>query len=252
MNISRARRSVGRHARDRRSRSGDDATGAPADRPESAAAAERDPVAPGPTEAAVGPYDSEQSPPPATRLDLGSLRIPSVTGVQVRVQANQQGAVQRVMLAHGKSTLHLAAVAAPRSEPLWDEVREEIRQSLAEQQIAVEEISGEYGTELRATVPGKEGRTDVRFVGVDGPRWLVRADFHGPAARDPERSPQLVECLRGLVVDRGAEAKPAKEPLPLRLSEEMAAQVQQQAAAADRRPSSQPRARGTGPPAGGM
>lgn len=243
MNLSRGRRSAGRHARDRRDRSAErpEVFDPPADPPTTAAP---DPTAhqgPPPT----GPYDSGQDPPEATRFDLGSLQIPSVPGVNLKLQANPQGAVQRVMLVHGDSALHLVALAAPRSEPMWDEVREEIVQSLAERKVPVEEINGEYGIELVARVPGKERAVDIRFVGVDGPRWLVRADFQGPVARDPSRSPQLAECLRGLVVDRGSEARPAKEPLPLQLSAEMAAQIQRQAEQAGRRPSPQPRDTGS-------
>jgi hypothetical protein len=65
---------------------------------------------------------------------------------------------------------------------------------------------------------------------VDGPRWLVRAVYQGPAAVDPAAGVRLTECLRGLVVDRGNEAKPVKEPLPLRLTDDMAAQVRERAA----------------------
>ncbi len=249
MSFARGRRGAGQHARHRKDRQDRQGRQDRQDRQQPAAGDERsgrpgDPVGPDAApvpDRRVGPYDSAQSPPPATRLDLGSLQIPSVTGVQVRVQANQQGAVQRVMLVHGESALHLVALAAPRTEPIWHEVREDIRRSLAARQLPVEEVNGAYGVELRARVPGEERTTDVRFVGVDGPRWLLRADFHGPAARDPAGSPELIECLHGLVVDRGAEARPAKEPLPLQLSTEMAAQVQQQAAAAAGRPSPQPR-----------
>jgi hypothetical protein len=153
-----------------------------------------------------------------TRLDLGSLKIPSVPGVEVRVQANPDGQVTQVYLVHGESALQLGVFAAPRSEPIWDDVREEIRRSLGAEGVVAEEVAGEYGTELRARVRTQRGPTDLRFVGVNGPRWLARAVFQGPAAVDPASAGPLAQCLRGVVVDRGPEAKPAKEPLPLRLS----------------------------------
>jgi hypothetical protein len=261
VNFARGRRSTGKHARGRQPRNGHD-TGPRIEPPTDGAATADvaavgatgvDPAAAAAGEAGsrIGPYDSEQSPPEANRIDFGSLQVPSVAGVKLQVQATSQGAVQRVLLAHGRSVLHLMVMAAPRSEPLWDEARDEIRQSLAERQVTAEEIRGDYGTELRARMPVQGGTVDVRFVGVEGPRWLLRADFHGPAARDPAQSPQLTECLRGVVVRRGGEARPAKEPLPMRLSPEMAAQVQQQQAAAGQRRFS-PSRRGVGPPAGGI
>jgi hypothetical protein len=111
--------------------------------------------------------------------------------------------------------------AAPRSEGIWDEVRAEIRKQLFTDGVAAEEAEGDYGVELRARVRTPDGLTDIRFVGIDGPRWLVRAVFQGPAAIDPAAAPALLECLQNLVVDRGHEAMPVREPLPLHLPKEV-------------------------------
>lgn len=236
-----SRGSPGRHARDDRSRRGRPEPGEPLDERAGGAGRDDDAGQPagapagaydGSAETLAGPYDSSEAPPGGRQLDLGSLRIPSVPGVEVRVQANQEGTVQQVYLLHGDSALQLGVFAAPRSESIWDEVRTEIRQSLFSDGVAAEEVAGEYGTELRARVRTKQGLKDLRFVGVSGPRWLVRAVYQGPAAVDPASAGPLTECLRGLVVDRGTEARPVKEPLPLRLSEEMAAQLQSRAAVA--------------------
>ena len=70
-----------------------------------------------------------------------------------------------------------------------------------------------------------DGPTNLRFVGIDGPRWMVRGVFQGPVALDPVIAGPLAECLDGLVVDRGQEAKPVREPLPLRLPREIADQA---------------------------
>ncbi|GAA4459246.1 hypothetical protein GCM10023170_058510 [Phytohabitans houttuyneae] len=180
----------------------------------------------------VGPFDVSEAPDGVQRLDLGSLKIPAIDGVEVRVQANPDGAVQQVVLVHGENALQLGVFAAPRSEGIWEEVRAEIRKSLFDDGVAAEEIDGEYGVELRARVRTPEGLTDLRFVGIDGPRWMVRGVYQGGAAVDPAGAGPLVECLHGLVVDRGQEAKPVREPLPLRLPKELAAQAQEGAAGA--------------------
>lgn len=178
---------------------------------------------------AAGPYDLAQAPAGVTRWDLGSLKIPALPGVQLRIQAGQDGTVRRAILLEGRSALHLVAFAAPRTDPIWHEIREELRASLVAQQAEVQDAVGELGPELRARVPVTGGYKLLRLAGVDGPRWLVRADFHGPAALDADAAGQLNACLRGLVVDRGSEPRPVREPLPLRLSEAMAAQIQGQA-----------------------
>ncbi|SCL31142.1 Protein of unknown function [Micromonospora nigra] len=173
---------------------------------------------------ARGPYDVSEAPGGVQRLDLGSLQIPAVADVEVRVQADPQGVVQQVVLVHGPNALQLGVFAAPRSEGIWDEVREEIRQSLLGDGAAAQEVDGEYGIELHARVRTQDGPTDLRFVGVDGPRWMVRGVFQGAAATDPAAAGPLAQCLEGLVVDRGQEAKPVREPLPLRLPREVAEQ----------------------------
>jgi hypothetical protein len=180
-------------------------------------------------ERSVGPYDASEAPDGIAQLDLGALRVPAVDGVEVRVQADNDGRIQQVVLVNGESALQLGVFAAPRSEGIWDEVRSEIRKQLFNDGVAAEEVDGAYGQELRARVRSPEGLTDIRFVGVNGPRWLVRAVYQGPAAADPSVAPALVECLEQLVVDRGHEAMPVREPLPLRLPREIA--EQQEAAA---------------------
>ncbi|MEU1755388.1 DUF3710 domain-containing protein [Micromonospora matsumotoense] len=205
MIFSRKRADGGRHARDQR-----------ADVLDSYEAA-------GP---ARGPYDLAEAPDDVQRLDLGSLHIPAVPGVEVRVQADPQGVVQQVVLVHGDNALQLGVFAAPRSEGIWDEVREEIRQSLIGDGATVQEAQGEYGVELHARVRTPDGPTDLRFVGIDGPRWMVRGVYQGAVATDPAAAGPLATCLDGLVVDRGQEAKPVREPLPLRLPREMADQVE--------------------------
>ncbi|GAA4246628.1 DUF3710 domain-containing protein [Dactylosporangium darangshiense] len=182
---------------------------------------------------ADGPYDISEAPDGIAQLDLGALKVPAVDGVEVRVQADNDGKIQQVVLVFQESALQLGVFAAPRSEGIWDEVRGEIRKQLFNDGVAAEEVDGDWGTELRARVRTPDGLTDIRFVGVDGPRWLVRAVFQGPAAIDPAAAPPLQECLRNLVVERGHEAMPVREPLPLHLPKEVAEAGAQQAADAE-------------------
>ncbi len=194
----------------------------------------------------TGPYDVLDAPDSVERLDLGSLQIPAAPGVEVRVQANPDGEVQQVVLVAGESALQLGVFAAPRSEGIWEEVREDIRKQLFGDGVAAEEVDGTYGVELRSQVRTPEGLTDIRFVGIDGPRWMVRGVYQGPAAVDPSQAGPLAECLAGLVVDRGTEAMPVREPLPLRLPREATEQgltptVESAPPPADAEPAPRPR-----------
>lgn len=169
-----------------------------------------------------GPYDIGTEPDDVERLDLGSLKVPVPRGVELRVQADPDGQIQQVLLISGASALQLGVFAAPRTEGVWDEVRADIRKQLFNDGVAAEESAGPYGPELRARVRTPDGLTDIRFVGIDGPRWMVRAVYQGPAATDAEAALPLDAVVHGLVVDRGAEAMPVRDPLPLRLPREVA------------------------------
>jgi hypothetical protein len=173
-----------------------------------------------------GPYDASRAPEDGVgRLDLGALRIPTVEGVDIQLEAAPGGEIQRVQLAHGGSRLQLGAFAAPRTEGIWDEIRAELRTALVGSGAKLAEVDGEYGPELQARFDGGQGMVEVRHIGIDGPRWFVHGVYVGAAAVDPDQAGPLREALRGLVVDRGSEARPVKELLPLRLPAEAAAQL---------------------------
>jgi hypothetical protein len=231
--FSRNRGATGRHQARRRER---DEFGQPAlDREDGGDTGGDRPIAVRPAKTRdlrKGPYDSSEAPAGVERLDLGSLKIPVPPGVELRVQADPDGQIQQVILVSGDSFLQLGVFAAPRTEGIWDEVRDDIRKQLFEDGVAVEEDDGEYGSELRGRVRTPDGLTDIRFVGVDGPRWMVRAVYHGPAAVNDDAAAPLVSVLHGLVVERGGEAMPVREPLSLRLPREVAEQAAAEQAAA--------------------
>lgn len=183
-----------------------------------------------------GPYDAADAPDEddVRRIDLGAIRLPVPKGVGFQAQTDAQGNISQVLLTTGTSALQLLVRAAPRSEGIWDEVREELAEQIAGQGGQVETVEGRWGTELIAKVSGKKGANSVRFCGVDGPRWFVQATFQGQRALDEAASPELDDALRNLVVDRGTTAMPVREPLPLKLppkmAEEAAARIAQRKA----------------------
>jgi hypothetical protein len=128
------------------------------------------------------------------------------------------------------SAVQLQAFAAPRTLGIWDDIRSEIAESIVSQGGTADEQRGVLGTELRTRMPsaGPDGRTvfaPARFVGVDGPRWFLRAVFSGRAAIDDSAAETLMGVVRDTVVVRGDVAMAPREMLPLRLPEEVAAQA---------------------------
>ncbi|WP_432562129.1 DUF3710 domain-containing protein [Kineococcus sp. SYSU DK003] len=172
---------------------------------------------------AGGPFDVSEVPEDDDRLPLGGLRLKGRQGMELRFEveeANQR--VIAVTVGMNGSTVQLQTFAAPRSSGVWDEIRTEIAAAVAGQGGTAEEQDGPLGRELvcRLPVRTEDGRTahqPTRFVGVDGPRWFLRAVFSGPAAHDRAAAAELESVVRDVVVVRGAEAMAPRELIPLAL-----------------------------------
>ena len=177
----------------------------------------------------TGPYDERDAPDDElARVDLGALHVPVRPGVEMRLDMNEAQQVIAVTLTNRDSQMQLGVFAAPRNEGIWDEVREEIRESIvSERGSAKEREGGPFGTELVGTLKAEGGTSPVRFLGVDGPRWFVRAMMLGPAAAEPARAKVFEEAFRNTVVVRGREPLPVRDPVPLQLPKEAAAQLEQ-------------------------
>lgn len=185
-----------------------------------------DPVLPAPLVRPAGPWDFDDLPDDGVeRIDLGGLLVPVVGGHELRVDVDQTtGQVTSVTLATPTSVMQVFAYAAPRTAGIWVEVREEIAAAVTAGGGSTEEADGPHGRELRAHVP-----TDVpgqlapaRFVGVDGPRWFLRAMVQGQAAVDPDADMLLFDALKGVAVRRGGDAMAVRDPLPMRLPADIA------------------------------
>ncbi len=172
---------------------------------------------------ARGPFDSSEVDEDPDHLDLGSIRLVPINGMQMRLELDEsQQTVLSVHALIADSGVQLQAFAAPKTLGLWEEIRDEIADSIVSQGGTADAVRGPLGMELMARMPsrGPDGRTvfqPVRFLGVDGPRWFLRAVISGPAAVDETAAEPLVELVRGVVVVRGDEAMPPREVLPLRL-----------------------------------
>jgi hypothetical protein len=178
-----------------------------------------------------GPWDLEDAPKDdLDRIDLGALRIPAIGGVDVRVEMSPEGQVVAATLSHSGSELQVGVFAAPRTAGIWDEVRKEILGSLASQGGTGQEVRGAFGKELTGRIPVQGGFQAARFVGVDGPRWFVRGLFVGPAASDAAKAAPLEGAFKRMVVVRGTDPMPVRDPLVLQLPKDLAEQAAKHAA----------------------
>ena len=172
-----------------------------------------------------GPYDIEDLGSEIdlgnSHLDLGSVLVPVVEGGQVTVEMTADHQPQAVYLVTPHGRISVAAFAAPRSPGMWREVVGELVESLQTEgaQTAIED--GHWGREVVATVPGAVHR----FIGVDGPRWMVRCVCSGPPELADELAPVARAVLSESVVRRGSDPHPPRDALPVILPPVLAEQV---------------------------
>jgi hypothetical protein len=174
------------------------------------------------TERTEGPWDITEIDfsDGVERLDLGGLRVVSADGVDVQVQVDEtSGTVVQLTFARPDGAVQVQPYAAPRSGGLWDDVRGQLKSSINSGGGLVEESTGTFGTELRAQIKadGSNALQPARFVGIEGPRWFLRAVFLGSATKPGPTTEILERMVRSLVVVRGGEAMPVGAPIPLRL-----------------------------------
>ncbi|GAA3128473.1 DUF3710 domain-containing protein [Planomonospora alba] len=176
-----------------------------------------------------GPWDAEEPHPERERVDLGGLRLPVGPGFEIQLNLAGDRIVGAIALVDG-SALQVQAFAAPKRSGIWDEVRAELVTAVRKAGGTAEEAQGPFGTELLAKVPGEEGPQQVRYLGVDGPRWFLRAVISGRAAQEAAAAAVLEDVVRDIVVVRGDEPMPPHEPIELRLPPEARQAADRQAA----------------------
>jgi hypothetical protein len=187
----------------------------------------------GPVDRSEGPFDESEVDGPGGRLDLGALWLPARAGMELRVEVDQENqTIVGLTAALGQSAVQLQAFAAPKSSGIWDEVRREIADSIVGQGGTAEEVDGPLGAELQTRMPGRgpDGRTvfsPVRFLGVDGPRWFLRAVLSGRAGSDVDAAAELIDLVKETVVVRGPDAMAPRELLGLQLPAEVTDQDEQ-------------------------
>ncbi len=180
-----------------------------------------------------GPWDAADAPDDAVeRIDLGGLLVPVPPDTEVRVDVSPEGEVVAATLVRGDASMQVNAFAAPRTEGIWQEVADEIQGALVESGGKAEQRTGAFGTELHALVPTEVpgqglALAPARFVGVDGPRWFLRALLTGTGATDAAAAAPLEAALTQVVVVRGPDPMAVRDPLPLRLPREVAEQAAQ-------------------------
>jgi hypothetical protein len=174
-----------------------------------------------------GPWDESDQGAPVAESDgdpvmsFGAVLLRVPEGVEVQVQADKTtGRISQLTLRDGDSGMQLQPYASRKSSGMWVEVMASLKSSINTAGGLVEEAQGKYGTELLAQIQAvgeNGGLQPARFVGVDGPRWFLRAVIMGAAARDAGAGVRLAQIFESAVVFRGDTAMAPGAPIILNL-----------------------------------
>ncbi|MDX1875015.1 DUF3710 domain-containing protein [Mycolicibacterium sp. 120266] len=186
-----------------------------------------------------GPFDIEDfdDPEAATvaRLDLGSVLVPMPEAGQVQVELTDQGVPSSVWVVTPNGRFTIAAYAAPKSAGLWREVAGELADSLRKDGAKVRIEDGRWGREVvGVATAAPQGQTPgvVRFIGIDGYRWMIRCVVNGAPETVDALAAEAREALADTVVRRGETPLPVRTPLAVQLPAPMAEQLRAAAAQA--------------------
>ncbi|MFB7747592.1 DUF3710 domain-containing protein [Streptomyces sp. NPDC059095] len=132
-----------------------------------------------------GPWDASAAPRVAPAIDLGGLRIPAGEGLQLH-PVGSEGRIVGVTIVRGPTALQLQAFHDLPGRN-WDAIRGELRGKVVQGGGSAQEWAGPAGVELRANVAtmrpgGSTTVMQVRFLGHNGPGWLLRGVVTGAGA----------------------------------------------------------------------
>jgi hypothetical protein len=175
-----------------------------------------------------GPFDIEDFDDAAAateaRLDLGAVLLPLPPAAQLQVELTETGVPSAVWVVTANGRFTIAAYAAPKTGGLWREVAGELAESLRKDGATVSIQDGRWGREVVGTATGV-----VRFIGVDGYRWMIRCVVNASAETVDALTEEARNALMDTVIRRGDTPLPVRTPLPVQLPEPMASQLREAA-----------------------
>ncbi|MDJ0344345.1 DUF3710 domain-containing protein [Streptomyces sp. H10-C2] len=155
----------------------------------------------------AGPWDASEADRAAgDHIDLGGLRIPSSQGLKLRPVYGRRGdEVEAVGIVSGRTALQLQAFRAAEGRP-WNRIRGELLAKLIAGRGEAKEWAGPAGVEIRSNQPvtksdGSRGVMAVRFLGCDGPGWLLRGVVTGEGAAPDSTDQWAFETFMNTIVD---------------------------------------------------
>lgn len=170
-----------------------------------------------------GPWDVTERDIEDDHLDFGALRIRLQPGMEIQVATDGETPLAILVASEG-SAVELRPLAASRSGGDWESMREAIIAEITERGTEPLEREGLFGPEIFTQFPattedGQDAVQPARFLGIEGPRWILRATILGPAGMEADDEGDLIDVIRDVIVIRSDEPRLLGESLPITVPE---------------------------------
>jgi len=174
---------------------------------------------------AGGPWDADAAPEDREFFDFGVLKLPALPGMKARLEIDPAvREIGAVTVRIADCALQLQVIAKQRGVSQWTDTRQALLANLRQRPGHQQVVEGRFGTEVIGVLTGRT--TDgllvdstMRFQGIEGDTWMIRAVSSGPSVTHDDVVAKIDAFISQCAVDRdavegGAEA-PAGTVLPL-------------------------------------
>ena len=171
---------------------------------------------------ADGPWSLASAPADAQFMDFGPLQVPAIAGLKARVEIDPKfREVGAVSVLVNDCAVQLQVMAARSGKALWPQLRRVLLAKLKRRPGHQQVMEGRFGAEVIATftVRNAQGAIEdipMRFVGIDGDKWMLRAVVTGPSVLSDATIARVDALLSNIAVDRGTDARAEGEVLALK------------------------------------
>jgi hypothetical protein len=149
------------------------------------------------------------------RIDLGGILVLGVEGMRLQLET-ADGVPLAATFRYPDALVQLQAFAAPLGANAWAEVRASLRESFAQRGDSFTEEIGPFGIELHTVVDDERGLRFLRFIGVEGPGWLLRCVMEANTPISTHFIEAFEAVIRSTVIVNPAESTDSIDPIPLR------------------------------------
>lgn len=134
---------------------------------------------------ASGPWNVDEAPADAEFYDFGPLKLPAIPGLKARLEIDPDAReIGAVTVRVADCALQLQVIAKQRGVSQWTDTRQALLANLRKRPGHQQVVEGRYGSEVIGVLTGRttEGvlvDATMRFQGIEGDTWLIRAVSSG-------------------------------------------------------------------------